>query len=264
MHALFIPVNDWAGRIHPLGSREQLWLDTHCSLVGPCSPPTPPSPSPMIQRQKVAQRRWMEALVVNPSEDTALLLICLQRAGVGGCGWEKEGSTVLLPADALMLGMVNVSSPPRMDTPVMTSPVVIFPAAHHYSLQERTNHSLLPGFLLPFPKLSHQPQLPKAPQVGAEGMPRICLSFTHTEIDLAQRWTQEMGTYGTSPQKLRLEAARGWHKTECVSPSQLSFMLKGVVSPRNIVQVPPHHPTAFTLPRMRPLNQGALVGSSSP
>lgn len=123
----------------------------------------PPPPSPMIQRQKVAQRRWMEASAVNPSEDTALLLICLQRAGVGGCGWEKEGSTVLLPADALILGMVNVSSPPGMDTPMMTSHVVLFPAAHHYSLQERTNHSLLPGFLLPVPKVSHQPQLPKAP-----------------------------------------------------------------------------------------------------
>jgi len=39
MHVLFIPVNDWAGRIHPLGSGVQLWLDAHCGLVGPCSPP---------------------------------------------------------------------------------------------------------------------------------------------------------------------------------------------------------------------------------
>lgn len=80
--------------------------------------------------------------------------------------------------------------PPRMDTPMMTSPVVLFPAAHRYSLKERRNHSLLPGFLLPVPKVLYQPQLP---QVGAEGMPRICLSFTHTAIDPTQRWTEEMG-----------------------------------------------------------------------
>lgn len=80
--------------------------------------------SPVLQRQKVAQRRWMEASAGNPSKDAALLLICLPRAVVRGCDWDKEGRIVLHPTRSWQQNQEWEMSfiPPRMVTPKVMSP----------------------------------------------------------------------------------------------------------------------------------------------
>lgn len=130
--------------------------------------------SPVLQRQKVARRRWMEASAGNPSKDAALLLICLPRAVVGGCDWDKEGCIVLHPTRSWQQNQEGEMSfiPCRMVTPKVTSPIVPFPAAHlnsPYFLKENGTITCCLDFCCQViepgcPGQVHQPWLEQTPQ----------------------------------------------------------------------------------------------------
>ena len=206
-------------------------------------------PSPVLRRQKAAHRRWMEASAMNPSRDTALLLIRLQytvvcsryqrrRLWLGQRGEHGPAphERLLVDAPAPASGRGNIFGPPRMVTPMAMSSVVPFPATHlgsPYFLKERRNCNLLPGFLLP----GHQGQVepgslpgvgtaatagttpPQAPGGCRRDAPKLPrhrgAGFTQREIHPAQSWTQ---AWPRHPQETgdvgepRVEAARGWQE----------------------------------------------------
>lgn len=133
--------------------------------------------SPVFHRQKVAQRRWMEASAGNLSMDTALLLICLPRAVVRGRDWDKEGYIVLHPARGWQQVHQNQEGemsflPPRMVTLKVMSAIVPFPAAHldsPYFLKENGTITCCLAFCCQViepgcPGQANQPWLEQTPQ----------------------------------------------------------------------------------------------------